>query len=210
MEDKERINTVMLKKLILFIVVGLVFASSAFGDVNGPVYENLWMIKSPGTPHVADLSNLNQTTDRVRRNQTVYFVFDKKVGGGGSWYVVRDGNLDTACVFNDSSNGCTTAPLYISSEGATACIDSDDTDTASNNATIQSYTCMVGESGCLNTNAVWNRDINFIEPGSAGKCAEVNGTGINIKRRPAGGTWVYFDLTSEPTDNTVVIWVTGY
>jgi hypothetical protein len=207
----------MNKILIMVTAVLLVWATEASGD---PTAANKWVRDAPSDINATNLTDMIRVTDRVRRNQTVYFMFEKTAAG---FFPLVDGATasGTPCtavspIVATPTNGCTTAPLFIAAPSALVCTSGNmATSGIPANLQIESVICNVESPGAQcarNTSSVPGPA--WIVPTDTENCAEVNGTGNdpvdNLSVINAGGNWIYLRLTSIPTANGFyTIWVTG-
>lgn len=200
--------------LIMVTALLLVWATAASGN---PMTANKWVRDAPSDKTATNLTDMIRVTDRVRRNQTVYFMFEKTSAG---FFPLVDGATasGTACTAVlpnglTATNGCTTAPLFIAAPSALVCASGNMETNDAANLRIESWTCSSAECIGGTTGPDPNSPAAWIEIGDTGNCAEVNGTGNGSNNVPvlnAGGKWIYLRLTSIPTVvGFYTIWVTG-
>lgn len=197
--------------LLSFLVVLPTIASS---DTNGSVSDNSWYVVAPNQT----TSNLSSFTsgrivDRVQRGKTAFFLFTI-INTSEEATIQQSADVPTkvACTIGgDETNGCASAPLFIASQSATICVNSD---LASNNnpsaAEITVYTCM--DSTCNRNQAVDVRGSPILATTDNYGCFEANGTGGSIDVVSSGGSWIYVVLSSamDGSDGqTALVSVTG-
>ena len=191
----------------LAIVGILLIPSVAKADQYGAVALNKWLRNVP-TDNVANVADLTRTTNKVTRHQTVYWTLFKDANGPQT---VQDGVLEN-CTLLSATEGCASAPLFIQSEGATLCVDSEMLDNSSSSIVANYHIC--SSSSCLRT--VSSPAFVGIATSATGFCSELGtstGAVPYIDAPDMGGSWIYIDVsnpTAMATGDTALFWVTGH
>ena len=188
------------RALITVAALGVILVPSvAWAAAGDSVSVNTWF-RTPPTDNLGNVLDLitSRSTSRVDRNQTVYWPLFRD---GSDLKVVQDGSA-VICVVD---NTCASAPLFIASQTARICIDSEMGDSAASAAVVDVYTC--ADSTCAKATSIAGTQL---AAGVTGICAEVGNTD-SYDGANAGGSWIYVNVstTSGTTGDTVLVWVTG-
>jgi len=195
--------------LMCLAIVGILLVPSmAKADANGAVALNVWLRGSP-TDNIVNGADLTATATKVRRHQTLYFVVHRgspaagdTIGGvdmaTNTLYTLQSG-VPVVCTPDHASTGCDSAPLFISSEGALVCADSETGDLATSGTEIDLYIC--ADSTCERTRSFMS---------SAVLISNATDNCVAVTAAP-GGSWIYIDLktTSGSDGDTALVWITG-
>ena len=188
------------KRFLMYLaIVGVILAPSMAkaDDANS---NHGWMRGVPND----NLDNVvtvgSRTTNRVKRNQTVY------------WAIWHDSNpkvIDTSTTTPSLTTctvpgTCVSAPLFIASTTAILCADSELAGVTDGDTVAKMRIC--SDSTCTDETSVEGQ---AADPGPNGACYEWSTSdaydGFNV-----GGMWVYLDVTTAPAAGaTTLFWVTG-
>jgi len=194
------------------IMILCLIPAITFADINGAVAENKWLMTRP-TPAITNQTTLNRVTDRHRPGRSLYWPV-VLVGAAGNENTIQQVNgtpTRVQCTIGGASDGCASAPLFISGPSARVCVDADLASSSASGAVVDAYTCK--DSNCLRTESVRLKNAPILDATDASTCFEVNGSGGSLKIIKAGGMWVYFDLSAAATNpipgKTLLVSVTG-
>ena len=194
------------KRFLMYLaIVGIILVPSmAKADANGAVALNKWFRTAPVDAD-PPTSLSDRTVTSVKRNQTVYFLLYEDDGTGTTAKTNQDGEL-TPCTFTDPSTGCSSAPLFIASEDALVCVDSDTSATTASAGVVDLYVC--SDSSCLRTSSAG--PIPLLLVGDTGACLNSN-LGTDFDGISLGGSWIYVDVSTNPdtAGENILVWVSG-
>jgi len=192
-----------LRKVGLLTAAMMMLSGVAYADANGSVAANKWL-RIPPTDDGANVLDLSTTSDRLQRNQTLYFTVVDQTVGGDKTVQQTDPVTLVDCTVGHASTGCASAPLFIASSTAMICVDEDMAGATAGGSVVTMYVCE--DSSCTRATSV---------PGvttiSSDRCQEfMGGDATGYDSFNVGGSWVYVDVSTGPGDGeTLLIWVTG-
>jgi hypothetical protein len=191
--------------LMCLAIVGIILVPSmAKADVNGAVALNKWFRTAPVDAD-PPTSLSDRTVTSVKRNQTVYFLLYENDDTTEDAQTNQGGTL-APCTFNSPTIGCSSAPLFIASENALVCVDSDTSVTTESDGVVDLYVC--SDSSCSRTSSAG--PILLLEATKTSACLNSNlGTALN--GISLGGSWIYVDVSINPdtAGENILVWVTG-
>ena len=181
----------------IFVAAALLTSGVAYADQDGSVALNKWVRGVPANDGT-NAADLTATTERVQRNQTVYFLV---ANVSGTTETIQSGNLET-CDETSATTGCASAPLFIASSTAMICLDVDLGAAAGSGVVFTPYIC--NDKDCLRTESVACTAMP-----SADGCREFCSADTYDSFNP-GGSWVYVDASTDPgSGQSALVWITG-
>ena len=184
---------------IFIAAILLVSGSALAGDA---VATNGWHRSIPADNCDATCAAAARSISRIQRGQTAYFPVI--VTAGDQEQVV---NTTTGALANcdESSDTCTSAPLFIKAPSATICVDTDIGTVAATSGIVHTYIC--ADSTCTVA-----KSVNITNYPNKNKCAEFSAAdgegGYNTFN--VGNSWVYVDVTTAPAaGETYLVWITA-
>jgi len=195
--------------LLTAAITMMLSSGVAVADQDGSVALNKWLRKAP-TDNGTNVTELTATSNRIQRNQTLYFVVVDEDLPGTAPKTVQGGAL-VACDVTSPTTGCASAPLFIASTTAMICLDEDMADDTSGALSVFTYICE--DSSCTRATSIQGGigQASLSGGPAAGKCLEFGAyDGGGYDSFNVGGSWVYVDVSVAPDDGeTALIWITA-
>tara|TARA_Y100000996_G_scaffold411255_1_gene395061 strand:- start:684 stop:1268 length:585 start_codon:yes stop_codon:yes gene_type:complete len=186
----------------IFIAAAMLLSSGiALADANGSVAANKWLRKAP-TDGCDDAcaATLSASTDRIKRNQTLYFTV---IDDGGQDHTIQAGSKED-CTVGHASTGCSSSPLFVASDSLTICMDGDLEDGTAGSGVVTMYICST--SACTRATSV----TGYGALGAADECTEFGNGTDQYNSFSIGNSWVYVDVSTTPASGeTLLVWITA-